>query len=80
VQEYEQHEMSREHFDSQNQEFPPHYTVMSYTLSPDPTNLGGNKPISMSPRHSAAFTSPSLVAQMVRLPSFSAAAVKASSM
>ena len=27
--------MSREHFDSKNQEFPPHYTVMSYTLSPD---------------------------------------------
>lgn len=35
VQEYEQHEMSLEHFDSQNQEFPTHYTVMSYTLSPD---------------------------------------------
>ncbi len=35
VQEYEQHEMSREHIDSQNQEFPTHYTVMSYTLSPD---------------------------------------------
>ncbi|KJR46318.1 hypothetical protein UF75_3291 [Desulfosporosinus sp. I2] len=35
VQEYEQHEMSHEHFDSQNQEFPTHYIVMSYTLSPD---------------------------------------------
>jgi hypothetical protein len=35
VQEYEQHKMSREHFDRQNQEFPTYCTVMSYTLSPD---------------------------------------------
>ncbi|MCB8817066.1 hypothetical protein [Desulfosporosinus shakirovi] len=35
VQEYERKEMSREHFGSQNQEFPMHYTVMSYTLAPD---------------------------------------------
>ncbi|WP_291349141.1 hypothetical protein [Desulfosporosinus sp.] len=35
VQEYERKEMSREHFGSQNQEFPTHYTVMSYTLAPD---------------------------------------------
>ncbi len=35
VQEYERQEMSREYFGSQNQEFPTHYTAMSYTLSPD---------------------------------------------
>lgn len=35
VQGYEQHEMSREHFDRQNQEFPTYCTMMSYTLSPD---------------------------------------------
>ncbi len=35
VQVYERQEMSREHLCSQNQEFPTHYTVMNYTLSPD---------------------------------------------
>lgn len=35
VQEYEQREIPPEHFADQNQEFPTHYTVMSYTLSPD---------------------------------------------
>ncbi|MDQ7095483.1 hypothetical protein REC12_17995 [Desulfosporosinus sp. PR] len=35
VQEYEQHQMSCEHFNRQNQEFPPYCAVMSYTLSPD---------------------------------------------
>jgi hypothetical protein len=35
AQEYERQEMSCEYFSSQNQEFPAHYTVMSYTLSPD---------------------------------------------
>ncbi|MFZ7101403.1 MAG: hypothetical protein ACOWWO_01935 [Peptococcaceae bacterium] len=35
VQEYECREMSREHFHSQNQEYPAHYIMMSYTLSPD---------------------------------------------
>ncbi|MDX9871380.1 MAG: hypothetical protein RBT41_03030 [Clostridia bacterium] len=35
VQEYERHEVSPAHFGSQNQEFPTHYTVMRYTLSPD---------------------------------------------
>ncbi|AET68293.1 hypothetical protein Desor_2753 [Desulfosporosinus orientis DSM 765] len=35
VQEYEQQEILLEHFGSQNQEFPTHYTVMSYTLLPD---------------------------------------------
>ncbi|EHQ89872.1 hypothetical protein [Desulfosporosinus youngiae] len=35
VQEYDHREMSREDFDNQNQEFPTHYTVMSYTLSQD---------------------------------------------
>ncbi len=35
VQEYEQQEISSEDFHEPNQEFPSHYTVMSYTLSPD---------------------------------------------
>jgi hypothetical protein len=35
VQEYERQEISLEHLADQNQEFPTHYTVMSYTLSPD---------------------------------------------
>ncbi|EHQ88712.1 hypothetical protein [Desulfosporosinus youngiae] len=35
VQEYERQEIPRERFGSQDQEFPMHYTVMSYTLSPD---------------------------------------------
>ncbi|WP_407309982.1 hypothetical protein [Desulfosporosinus sp. SB140] len=35
VQEYEQREISREHFNSQNQESPTHYTVMRYALSQD---------------------------------------------
>ncbi len=35
VQEYERQEMLHEHFGNQNQEFPPYYTMMSYTLSPD---------------------------------------------
>ncbi len=34
VQEYEQHKMSHEYFENQDYEFPTHYTVMSYTLSP----------------------------------------------
>lgn len=34
VQEYERQEMSHEHFGGQNQEFPAHYIMMSYTLSP----------------------------------------------
>ena len=34
VREYERREMSREHFDDHFQEFPTHYTVMTYTLSP----------------------------------------------
>ena len=34
VQEYERQELPRGHFDSQDQ-FPTHYTAMSYTLSPD---------------------------------------------
>lgn len=38
VQEYDRRETSREHFDNQNQEFPTHYTVMSYTLSQDLPN------------------------------------------
>lgn len=35
VQEYEHQELSSGHFGNQDQEFPAHYTVMSYTLSPD---------------------------------------------
>lgn len=35
VQEYEQQELSCEHFNEPNLEFPKHYTMMSYTLSPD---------------------------------------------
>jgi len=34
VQEYERQELSAEHFGNQDQEFPTHYTVMSYTLTP----------------------------------------------
>lgn len=35
VQEYERQELSAEHFGDQNQEFPTHCTMMSYTLAPD---------------------------------------------
>jgi len=35
VQEYEQQELSAEHFNDPDLEFPKHYTMMSYTLSPD---------------------------------------------
>jgi hypothetical protein len=35
VKEYKRGKMSREHFNSQNQEFPTHHIAMTYTLSPD---------------------------------------------
>lgn len=35
VQEYERREISSEDFDSQDQEYPTHYTAMSFTLSPE---------------------------------------------
>ena len=35
VEEYEQQELSAEHFSAPDLEFPKHYTMMSYTLSPD---------------------------------------------
>lgn len=35
VQEYEQQELSAEHFNDPNQEFPTHYVMMSYTISPE---------------------------------------------
>ncbi|MEL7625194.1 MAG: hypothetical protein AAGU12_16640 [Clostridiales bacterium] len=36
VQEYEQQKFSAEHFNDPRQEFPEHYTMMSYTILPDP--------------------------------------------
>lgn len=36
VQEYEQQKFSAKHFNDPSQEFPEHYTMMSYTISPDP--------------------------------------------
>lgn len=38
VQEYEQQYLSAEHFNDPHLEFPGHYTMMSYTLSPDLSN------------------------------------------
>lgn len=35
VEEYEQRQLDHSHFGSRNQEFPTHYTVMSYTLRPE---------------------------------------------
>ncbi|GAB6084785.1 hypothetical protein JCM11672_00560 [Alkaliphilus crotonatoxidans] len=35
VQEYERQELSAEHFNNPNHEFPTHYIIMSYTISPD---------------------------------------------
>ncbi len=35
IQEYAQREMAYKYFESQDYDFPTHYTVMSYTLSPD---------------------------------------------
>lgn len=35
VQEYERQELSSKYFNDPNQDFPKHYTTMSYTLSPD---------------------------------------------